>query len=224
MLDVQKTVAFVIIGFSVFLFSTSASALMESDSFTIWADTVSSGGNRSTSAGYIVDDTIGESATGEDQESDNYFALSGLPAIFQEPVLTFDLSDDAIELSPDLQTDEISDDSYTLTISTNAQFGFNAQVIEDGNFRDGADEINDVADGEVTAGSEEYGLAVTGDDADFIDDEAIPDPAGTALIIATRDNWVSNSVTTVTHKASVSGSSAHGDYSHVVTYIVIGNF
>lgn len=212
----------VILGFSLFFFGVySANALMTSDNFSIWADSVASGGNRSTSAGFIVTDTIGEAATGEDSASANFLIDAGLPAIFAEPILLAELSDDSVELIPDLSVGAVSAASYTLTVSTNNRGGYFAALTEDGNLRVGANDINDVADGEVTAGSEEYGVSVLGDDAAFVDDEAI---AGAFLEIASRDDWVSESVTAVTHRAAVSVATNPGEYSHVVTYIVAADF
>lgn len=206
------------------LFSASDSlALMNSASYEIWSDTISTGGNRSTSASYIVSDTIGEAATGEDQSSASFFLYSGLPAIFADPVLSVELSTNAISLSPNLSTSDVSEGSYTLTVSTNAPFGYAAQVTEDGEFRNGGETIDDVSDGTVDVGDsdEEYGIAVSGTDAAFGDDQAI---SATPLTVATRTNWISGSETTITHKATLGSGIPAGTYSHTVTYVVIGNF
>lgn len=216
----QKFLGTIMVIFLAFGYTVPAHGLMTSDNFSIWADTIATGGNRSTSAGFIVTDTIGETATGEDPASANFLMEAGLPAIFEDPILLFELSTDAIGFG-ELQDDAVNESGYTLTVSTNADFGYTAQVSEDGNLRSGANDINDVADGEVTAGSEEYGIAVAGGDAAFGDDEAI---SGTPLVVATRDDWVTESVTTITHRASRSAATPSGSYEHEVTYVVIGNF
>ncbi|MBI4280885.1 hypothetical protein HY628_01670 [Candidatus Uhrbacteria bacterium] len=169
----------------------------------------------------MITDTISESATGEDQSSANFLVDAGLPAIFQEPVLLFSLSTGTASFSSSISPNAISTVSYTFTTSTNAPSGYTVQVSEDGNFRAGSADISDVTDGAVSAGSEEYGLSVAGLDAAFSDDRAIP---STSLVVASRSNWISSSITTVTHKAAVTQGFAAGGYAHTVTYVAIGNF
>lgn len=210
------------IGFLLLFSASQAQALMTSPNFRIWADAVSSGGNRSTSAGFIATDTLGETPTGEDSASANFFLEAGLPAIFEEPVLLSTIGTDTATLSPNpLTTSTVSTATYTLTVSTNAQSGYTAQVLEDGDFRVGAETINDVTDGSVTPGVEEYGIRVTGTDAAFADDRAI---SGTPLTIASRTDWVTNTVATITHRAAISGATGGASYSHTVFYIIVGNF
>ncbi|MBI4133106.1 hypothetical protein HY478_00680 [Candidatus Uhrbacteria bacterium] len=203
-----------------FLEPGSAHALMTSANYRVWADTVSGGGNRSTSASYISTDTISESNSGEDPSSANFLLDAGLPAIFQEPIVTLTVSAAAITLG-DITTAAVSSASYTVTVTTNAQFGYTARITEDGNFRSGANDINDVLDGTVTAGSEEYGIAVAGADAAFAGDQPV---SGTALTIATRADWITSSVTTVTHRAAAAPATISVAYAHAVTHTVVGNF
>lgn len=208
----------------VLFYPLSIQATMSSSNYRIWSDGISSGGNQGSSASYGLEDTIGEAATGEGMLSTNYLSNAGLPSIFAEPVMLFDLSSSAVTFSPTIQPSSVSTASYSFTVSTNARFGYTVQVTEDGDFRLGANNINDVVDGSVTTGSNEYGLAVSGTDAAFADDEAIPNPSGTPLIVARATSWGSGRATTVTHKASVTTGFTSGSYSHVVTYIAIGNF
>src|SRR3989344_2426704 len=65
---------------------------MSSTNYPIPADTVSVGGNRSTSGGYIADDTIGDWATGEDLSSLNYAACSGYQCFQGTPYVSFSVT------------------------------------------------------------------------------------------------------------------------------------
>lgn len=196
-------------------------AFRSSTNFRIWDDSVGSGGARSTSTNYIVEDTIGESATGEDSSSTNFLADAGFPAIFEEPVLRITLSASAAGLSPNPSPTTTGSTSYTATVATNADFGYTLQVTEDGEFRSGADSITDVSDGTITAGSLEYGIQVSGTDAAFSDDQAI---SSTPLTVASRTSPTTGTVTTITHQASVEFGTATGPYSHTVTYVAVANF
>ncbi len=205
------------------VFVEPAHAFMSSDSFRIWADTVSSGGNRSTSTSFIAQDSIGENANGENMSSASFLAQAGLPAIFQEPVLLMTISVSALTLSPSpITASAVSTGSYTVTISTDASAGYTLTATEDTDFQFSAGVfIPDVTDGSVTVGAGEYGVAVSGTDASFSDDRAL---GTTALTVASRTSRTTSSVDTITHRVGVSGSSTVGVYAHTVTYLVMGNY
>jgi len=203
-----------------FLLANPALALMSSTNYRVWSDSVSQGGNRSSSAGYIIEDTIGEAGTGENSSSANYLIDAGLPAIFEEPVLRLTLSDSSFSLSS-LSSTAVRTASYTVGVSTNADSGYTLQVLEDGNLRSGASSITDVSDGTVTVGSLEYGISASGTDAVLVGDNAI---TTTPLTVASSASRTTGTTTTVTHKASVAGGEPSGTYSHTVTYIAVANF
>lgn len=69
--------------------STALAETMSSTNYRIQADSLSIGGNRSTSAGYIADDTLGEIATGEGMSSTNYGACSGYQCFETENYISF---------------------------------------------------------------------------------------------------------------------------------------
>ncbi|MCX6733891.1 MAG: hypothetical protein NTX63_03690 [Candidatus Peregrinibacteria bacterium] len=118
-----------------------------------------------------------------------------------------------------LSSSSVSAISHTITVSTSAAGGYVLYVSEDGNLRNGANDINDVADGAVTAGSEEYGLN-TGYN-DFTSDSAI---ASSQKIARSHSSPVTSEVTTCTYKASISGATTGASYSHIVDYVVTGTF
>lgn len=210
---------------SLLVFVEPANAFMSSDSFRVWTDTITSGGNRSTSASFITQDTISESATGENLTSATFLAQAGLPAIFEEPVLTMAISSATLSLTPStFDVGSVSTGSYTVTVSTNAPFGYTLTVTEDAglqNTQQAGTFIGDVADGVVTAGSSEYGVAVTGTDAAFADDRAL---STTPLTIASRTSLTSGIVSTITHKVAISSGVSAGTYTHTVTYVAIANY
>ncbi len=103
--------------------------------------------------------------------------------------------------------------------------GYTVAIIEDGDFRAGGSEIDDVLDGTVTAGAEEYGARSS--------DTTIPtssfDTADTAISsdfqsVAYVPTGVFQSRYFVTVKAGISGLTESGSYSHVISFIASGNF
>lgn len=114
----------------------------------------------------------------------------------------------------------VSNSSIEATISTDSITGFTLSLTEDGNLRSGANDINDVADGSVTAGSEEYGIRTSGTDGLFNStDNAITNN----LNIASNLGSISNDVTTINFKASASSATTYGSYSHIVTFTLTAN-
>lgn len=66
---------------------------MSSTNYKIQADVISIGGDRSTSTNYIVQDTIGDLATGEDLVSASYKGCSGYQCFVATPYLSFSLKE-----------------------------------------------------------------------------------------------------------------------------------
>lgn len=201
--------------------SNNALALSTSTNFRIWADSVTSGGNRSTSTNFITEDSISESATGEDQASTNFLLAAGLPALFEEPVLRMTLSSSTASFAPTIAPTAVSTASYTVTVSTNADSGYSLYASEDGALRSGPDSIGDVSDGSVTAGNSENGVAITGSGAAFTDDRAL---TGSLLLLASNTTRTTGTTHTLTHKASIVSGTPPGTYSHVVTLVVVPNY
>lgn len=118
-----------------------------------------------------------------------------------------------------LSSSSVTSISHTITVSTSATGGYIIYVAEDGNLRSGANDINDVADGTVTAGSEEYGLN-TGY-GDFTGDSAI---TSSQKIARSNSSAATSEVTTCTYKSSVSQTTVGAAYSHTVEYVVTGTY
>jgi hypothetical protein len=66
--------------------------VMTSSSFRIPADTISIGGGRSTSGSFIIEDTLGEMATGEDLSSASFKGCVGYQCFIQSAYISFNLT------------------------------------------------------------------------------------------------------------------------------------
>jgi hypothetical protein len=124
-----------------------------------------------------------------------------------------------------LNTSEIKTATIGFEINTDFDSGYSVQIYENHGLQDGTDEIAPVADGAVTAGSEEYGgrssdVAIadstfdTEDTAFTADFQKIADDTGVQF--ASRNF--------LTLKASINGSTNEGDYSQNLVLIASGNF
>ena len=197
-----------------------ASALMTSTNYRLYGDSIGSAGGRGSSTNYLLEGTSGEGTIAGEGQSTNYTLMAGFQSLVEYPTFTFSVSESSLSLGS-LSTGSVSTGSYTVTTSTNAPFGYTTYIYEDADLMSGGNDIDDVSDSSVTAGSEEYGVAVSGTDAAFATDEPI---TTTALAIASRTNWVNGSATTVTHKASMASNTTSGSYSHTITLMSVGNF
>lgn len=103
--------------------------------------------------------------------------------------------------------------------------GYSVQVLDDGNLRSGANDINDVSDGTVTAQNEEYGArssdtSVSGTTFDT-QDTAI---TTSTQAIVTQGSFSFADRSFLSLKVARSGDTQPGTYSQTLTFIVSGNF
>lgn len=136
------------------------------------------------------------------------------------------INDTSIDLGT-LSTASVSSASQIYTANSNNQTGVTVQIATDGDLNDASSNtINYVGDGTVTAGSEEYGVEVTGSggftiDADYnTGDNDIIEAANN---LATSAAAISNQTVTVTYKASIAGTTVSGEYDQVVTVTIATN-
>lgn len=103
--------------------------------------------------------------------------------------------------------------------------GYLVQTFDDGNLRSGANDVDNVADGSVTAGSEEYGgrssdTTLSGSTFDTQDTAFSTTPKDvadeSAASFASRDF--------VTLKAAISSGTSSGSYAQTLSFIVSANF
>lgn len=193
-----------------------------SESYILWGSAVTAGGNRSTSSNYINYVSVGD-LSNDPLDSESYHSVIGLEALYEEPVFTMTISTNDITLNPvPLTTGAVSTGDVTITVSTNADFGYSLTVTEHTAMNNGQGYfLADVSDGEVTAGSEEFGLAVSGTDVAFANDQGL---SSTPLTIASRSIWGADRVSTITFKAAISPTTASGNYQGHFVFIATGNY
>jgi hypothetical protein len=161
-----------------------------------------------------------------------------------DPTFTFALSSNTCALGT-LTTANVKTCTYTSTVATNATSGYVATIRaeSDGtniNLNNDANAgiwINNVADFNITAGSEEYGFAIKSigfglppsfdsDDGGCNNDAGEPGQALTAspVTYAGTAGPTAGHVETICHIAGISATSEAGTYTQVVTLIATGRF
>ncbi|KKR66801.1 MAG: hypothetical protein UU08_C0033G0005 [Candidatus Uhrbacteria bacterium GW2011_GWE2_40_58] len=111
------------------------------------------------------------------------------------------------------------------SVTADLMNGYVVKVFDDGNFRFGSYDIDDVLDGQVTAGSEEYG----GRSSDVTLANSTFDTQDTAFTTSLQDVVTSSSFAYeernfVTVKAAMSTSTVAGSYAHQLGFVISGNF
>lgn len=204
--------------FGIFLFWASPiSSAMSGGAYTIYADSFSFIDTATTSGDtFAITGTGGEFAMAS-TSGDTFVLRSGFQAA-ERGVLSFLLSSGALSIGP-LSVNAVSPAGVTLTVSTDSETGYTMAITENGDLRFGSDSINDVSDGSVTAGFEEYGIRTSGDDGLLGTDTAI---SGN-LTVASASGRVINRQTVVTFSASMGSNTPPGTYSHIVTFTITVN-
>ncbi len=197
-------------------------AKMSGGDYEIVADVISSHqGSKSVGGDYVLESTLGESAAGSSNSGD-YQLEGGFWGTDQ--TITYSLSKSVLTLSfGATPTIVVASDSLTLTVSTGSATGFAAKLFEDGNLRSGANDIDDVTGGAVTAGSEEYGIIATSVGAGV--SSAVTTASGIQdnLTVLTSTKPVTNATGDYSFRAAVSTATQSGTYSHTVTFSVTAN-
>ncbi|HCM68243.1 MAG TPA: hypothetical protein DIS62_04585 [Candidatus Kerfeldbacteria bacterium] len=148
------------------------------------------------------------------------------------PSITFTVSANTINLGT-LSAGSVSTSSHTVRTVTNATSGYTSLVYDDGNLRNGASDINDVGDGAVTSGAEEYGISTTDTGQDIVTDGGggcsgstfDADPITTTQqTVAGAGSGPADETSTVCYMASITSSTVSGAYQHTVTYVTVGLF
>ena len=125
----------------------------------------------------------------------------------------------------ELDPAEFSTTIIGFDVSADLQNGYVIQVYEDGNLRDGSDDIDDVSDGAVSLGAEEYGArssdtSLSGSLFDTEDSAFM----SSYLDVADESSTSFDSRNFLTLKASIDATTADGTYEHTLTFILSGNF
>jgi hypothetical protein len=202
----RKINLFIAILLSGFLALPSASwGIMSSTNYTIFADSIDSGGVLSTGGAYSLQDTAGESPISSSTGS-SYEVIGGYQAM-DWSVLSMDINTTTINLGT-LVIDQVASAQAIVSISADADTGYVLSVSSVS-----GTSLTGVADGAVTAGYEEYGVAISGSDAAFSDDRAIT----ASLNLSSSSTPVVGAQSTITFKAAMGSASVAGSRNQSVT-------
>lgn len=201
---------FFLIGF--LLLPLRTLGMMSSTNYTIYADTVDAGGVYSSGGSYTLEDTTGESPAGFTTSS-VYEVRGGYQAMGRGSI-SITLSSTNLNLGT-MNTAQVNSASTTVKVTTDSTSGY---VLSVGSL--GGTSLAGVTDGAVSAGNEEYGLALEGIDRLFLDDEAIIQGLG----LASSSTPVIDAETILEFKAAISGASTPGARSQAITLSASANF
>ncbi len=205
-----------------FLGTPASLARMTSESYINWMDSLNFGGEEtSSSTNYKIQDTFGEIGTGS-LSSTNYIGLIGFRQSEADPTITFTISGNSINFGA-LSASAISTSSITVTTTTNAANGYVTTIYENTNLQTaGGADIDDVADGTVNPGVEEYGIRTSGAHGQMNGaDTAV---TSTPQTVASYSSWVNGSAVVITFKVAISSATSAGSYTHNVMLISTGRF
>jgi hypothetical protein len=183
-----------------------------------------------SSANYSLTDTGGGLGPGI-STSTNYGIGAGFQYVLaKSPNIAFSFSPGSISFTS-LSTLSVTSGTQTLTVVTNLARGYHVYISQDDKLRDGAKDINPVADGAVTAGHEEYGLSTDKTSQDITYDVDCAETFNGSAITSLNQSVASSAVDVpggdVTHlcySASIDNMTPAGNYSQIITFIVVGNF
>ncbi len=213
----SRTIFSLVAIFSLFFPISLVFSAMTGGGYEIYADTFSSSADSLTSSsGYSIHGTTGEFFA-QDATGGGYTLRGGFQAM-EKGILILDFSTTTIALGT-LSLSSITSTTVSSTITTDSLTGYSLTFDEDGNLRDGANDINDVGDGSVTAGNEEYGIRTIGGGGVLVVDTAIID----GLEVADSIGPENDEETGIQFRAAIGGSSLAGSYAHVITATLTAN-
>lgn len=140
--------------------------------------------------------------------------------------VTMAIDDTSMDLGV-LSTASVKEVDQTYTVSSNNTTGVTMQIATDGTFDDGSgNDINYVADGTVTAGSEEYGISI--DNVSGVTVDATYNTGDVAIVEAADDlaastGQLNGATLDINYKASIAGTTSAGTYAQVVTVTIATN-
>ncbi len=192
-------------------FPVASLAFMSSTNFQIISDTIGVGGGLSTSTSYGLQDTLGTISIGI-VSSTSYRIIGGFQTS-ESNGITLQVNNTSLNLGT-LSSSMVSSANTTATVTTDAPTGYTLSV--------GAvtgTSVTPVADGSITAGSEEYGLTTTGAESLVSTDVAVTN----GLNLASSAAAITGSATMIVFKASISSASAQATYSQNITLTAASN-
>jgi hypothetical protein len=145
-------------------------------------------------------------------------AMSGAPAGSDDYVYVLD--DHTVDLGL-LSTSAVSVNIARTSVFTNAERGYTVSIREDGELRYGTFEIDEVVDGTVTAGSEEYGIETVGSTASGTNDFSLN---STGKSIQVNTSPASHERIGIIFKAAIDNATEGGGYQQTVSFYITANF
>jgi hypothetical protein len=215
-----KKIAYTAIVLGAVLFvPVSLKAAMTGGDFNIYGDVFSSFEDSfSTGGDFKLFETGGGSEAGS--SSGGTFILNAGFQALEQGTASLTLSTATVDLG-ELSASSVSTATVTTTITVDSTTGYALAIAESGDLLSGANDIDDVADGTVTAGSEEYGIKTTGGDGQLVTDTAI---TGASLTVASSAGAVQSMDTPILFSVSVDTTKTRqGSYSHVATFTLTAN-
>lgn len=232
--------------FSLILFTSNMETVFAeatSTSYRVTSGTVGCGGGTSTSTSYTLYDSLcevggpGPSSYSPFATSTTYVLGSGFQTMQEQPHISVSYSTTTITFGT-LSTGAVASSAVTVTVTTNAPNGYVSSLVANNALRQTSatsNTIDNVSDGGVTAGSEEYGFRTSGTNGQYnATDTCVPytgadsdSPActTTAKTFASSSTWASADATILTFKAAISTTTAAGsDYAQTITIITTGTF
>lgn len=142
--------------------------------------------------------------------------------IFYSDELSYELSRTGIHFG-DLSVTAVREEPVTTTVTTDSITGYTMSIHEDHQMQtaDGNNDVADVSDGAVSAGSEEYGIRTSG--PDIITTTDIPITASSTDILGSLGRVTKNDAVIAFRAAIDRFHSRQGTYSHTVTLILTVN-
>lgn len=190
----------------------AVSGEMSSASYEIYADNVESGGGLLSGGEYVLESSVGESPIGV--STGGVYEIRAGYQYMERGGLSMSVNPSSVNLG-ELSASAVSQGSVTVMVSTDSDSGYSLSVSSVS-----GTSLTAVSDGAVSAGSEEYGVAGSGTDNQITGDVAVTN----GLSVAYSAIAVSGNDTTLTFKASISGSSVSGSYSQNIILTALSNF
>lgn len=164
----------------------------------------------STGVGTLTVDALanGGSAPNVDATDDYVYRLSGATADLGALLVT-----------------TVSTEIIGFNTTADVDNGYTIQALYDGKLRSGANDVNDVTDGSVTAGSEEYGARSSDTSVANSTFDTVDTAFTTSFqpVVEVGSNSF-NSRSFVTLKAAMATSTPNAIYGNVLNFVVSGNF
>ena len=193
----------------------NVNALMTSTNYTIYADDFNSG-LVMTSTNYRLENTTGESPAGYTSGT-TYIVYGGYQAMDRSS-LSLSISDSSLDLG-NLSASSVSEDSTTVTVSADDSSGYTLAISSVAWSGTGT-ALNNTT-GNVTAGSNEYGFAISGTDVDS--SLLVTDNIVEAKTLMSSSTSVTGVTSTLTFKASISSGTSAGTRSNSVVLSLSNN-